>query len=452
MREWRTDVKKHMTFRVLTAVGVMLAVAGAAQAAMIPNAIPVVAVEGHDQSDGASPGNGSVSRVVSGAGLTIGDVNNTATWTHDTSWQNDWQGNFDRPNLPNGAADGWMAMDFGSSKSNLDTMYVWNVNEGGTGGSQKDRGVNSFDLWYTNSPTTPVPPTTATSTAYDFAAAGWTPFTTDIAVAQGGDGAIHATVDVSGIPSARYIGLDFDGNYGSGFRVGLAEVQISEVPPPVPVMSVSPTAPTVDGADIAQLDGLTDPGGDQGHFWDNRPNHGQTFTTGPNAAGYTLSAVSLLARVDQGSTTSPTWDIRIGTVDGSNVFTPVQAETATGVTIPQAYNGGSAPPPPQWVTWTLGTPTVLAPNTLYGFDLHPSGGGFISLNNPGDVYGGGTAISSGDNYPASPPNALRVWGFDRVFHVDLAPAGAVIPEPMTMLAVGLGISGLGGYIRKRRRA
>ena len=32
-----------------------------------------------------------------------------------------------------------------------------------------------------------------------------------------------------------------------------------------------------------------------------------------------------------------------------------------------------------------------------------------------------------------------------------APTNA-IPEPMTMLAVGLGISGLGGYIRKRRRA
>ena len=29
---------------------------------------------------------------------------------------------------------------------------------------------------------------------------------------------------------------------------------------------------------------------------------------------------------------------------------------------------------------------------------------------------------------------------------------ATIPEPMTMLAVGMGISGLGGYIRKRRRA
>jgi len=30
-------------------------------------------------------------------------------------------------------------------------------------------------------------------------------------------------------------------------------------------------------------------------------------------------------------------------------------------------------------------------------------------------------------------------------------AGVVIPEPMTMLAVGLGIAGLGGYVRKRRR-
>ena len=32
------------------------------------------------------------------------------------------------------------------------------------------------------------------------------------------------------------------------------------------------------------------------------------------------------------------------------------------------------------------------------------------------------------------------------------PEPTVIPEPMTMLAIGLGISGLGGYIRKRRRA
>ena len=38
-------------------------------------------------------------------------------------------------------------------------------------------------------------------------------------------------------------------------------------------------------------------------------------------------------------------------------------------------------------------------------------------------------------------------GFDNVIH-DIS---GVIPEPMTVLAIGLGISGLGGCIRKRRR-
>ena len=42
-------------------------------------------------------------------------------------------------------------------------------------------------------------------------------------------------------------------------------------------------------------------------------------------------------------------------------------------------------------------------------------------------------------------------GVDNVRLTVTAPA-TVIPEPMTMLAVGLGISSLGGYIRKRRRA
>ena len=38
------------------------------------------------------------------------------------------------------------------------------------------------------------------------------------------------------------------------------------------------------------------------------------------------------------------------------------------------------------------------------------------------------------------------------FRLQFTPAGGSIPEPMTMLAVGLGISSLGGYVRKRRRA
>ena len=58
-------------------------------------------------------------------------------------------------------------------------------------------------------------------------------------------------------------------------------------------ITVSATAPTQDGADIAQLASSNDPGGNQGHVWSNRPLHGQTFTTGPNPSGYMLNAVSL---------------------------------------------------------------------------------------------------------------------------------------------------------------
>ena len=40
--------------------------------------------------------------------------------------------------------------------------------------------------------------------------------------------------------------------------------------------------------------------------------------------------------------------------------------------------------------------------------------------------------------------------FDDVLN-GTSVGGAVIPEPMTMLAVGMSLTGLGGYIRKRRR-
>ena len=49
------------------------------------------------------------------------------------------------------------------------------------------------------------------------------------------------------------------------------------------------------------------------------------------------------------------------------------------------------------------------------------------------------------------------YSFDQILFgapkLTLAPTSTgVIPEPMTMLAVGLGVAGLGGYVRKRRKA
>lgn len=169
--------------------------------------------------------------------------------------------------------------------------------------------------------------------------------------------------------------------------------------------SASASAPVVNGADIAQLVGATDPGGDLGHVWSDRPIHGQTFTTGSGGLGYSLSSFSMRSNSANGGTGA--WTVRVGSVSGST-FSTIATEAAPGGAI--AANN--------FVTWTLGAPVNLAPNTTYAFEVSTNGSGFVSANNPGNVYAGGTAYSSGDNQV---PNhaALTLHGFDRVFHVNL---------------------------------
>ena len=61
------------------------------------------------------------------------------------------------------------------------------------------------------------------------------------------------------------------------------------------------------------------------------------------------------------------------------------------------------------------------------------------------AFDGGGVLGPGAS--SHPPNK---WMLDEITILGAAPPA--IPEPMTMLAVGLGITSLGGYIRKRRRA
>ena len=204
-------------------------------------------------------------------------------------------------------------------------------------------------------------------------------------------------------------------------------------------VSINGALPTVDGADIANDNGTADAGGNQGHVWSNRPHQGQSFTTGSNAAGYQLSAVTLKNR-NNNVTNGPTFNVVIGTLVGSTLTQIGATETA----VAPNYSPGD------YITFTLDTPITLAPNTAHGFLWGTAGQGFVTVNNLADAtYAGGTALSSGDNNVPVLGNVIP-RNVDRVFHADLtAIASASVPDPATAT---LALLGLGGLMMRRRRA
>jgi len=204
------------------------------------------------------------------------------------------------------------------------------------------------------------------------------------------------------------------------------------------VISVSDTAPTVDGADIANDNGAVDAGGDLGHIWANRPLQGQSFVTGANAGGYTLNAVTM-KNLNNTVTNGPTFNLIVGslTTTGSPEVLTQIGSTETAVSPNYA--------PLDYITFTFTAPFTLNPNTTYGFLWGSNGSGFVTVNNADDTtYGGGTALSSGAGGVAD-LNDVLLRDLDRVFHVDMA----AIPEPATM-----GLLAFGGLalLRRRRRA
>ena len=177
-------------------------------------------------------------------------------------------------------------------------------------------------------------------------------------------------------------------------------------------MSVAAAPPTVDGADIAMLNsaGQFDPGGNEGHIWNNRPVQGQSFTTGSDPNGYTLTSFTLQNEENTNGGNTATFTGRIGSVSG-NTFNPIRVETSNNSI---AYDTTNS-----YITFTFDNPVDLLPNTTYGFDLATTGAGFTTWANDNSNYGGGEGYSTGAN--GSPDDANLIFrNVDRIFHLNIA--------------------------------
>ena len=197
---------------------------------------------------------------------------------------------------------------------------------------------------------------------------------------------------------------------------------------------VSTVAPTPDADDISMLNptGQYDIGGNQGHIWSNRPVQVQTFTTGSNAQGYLLHAVTL-QNLNNTITSSPTFTLRVGTVSGTT-FNELSSVTGTA----PSYTSLN------YLTFDLDTPVSLLPDTLYGFDWGSNGQGFVTVNNADSNYTGGSAFSSGSSGVGDanlilhngPNTGGNSGNGDRIFHLDIS---TTIPEPSSGTLALLGI-------------
>ncbi|BCU76113.1 LamG-like jellyroll fold domain-containing protein [Luteolibacter sp. LG18] len=182
----------------------------------------------------------------------------------------------------------------------------------------------------------------------------------------------------------------------------------------------------------------------------NRPVQGQTFTTGSNAGGYLLTSVTVRMQGYTNNTasgsniggydlndTNTALRLRVGRIDGS-VFVPFTQETAACGGSGNPGQGGTANGPGTYLTFTLGAPIVLAPNTVYGFDFGTTGDYFEMLGirgaaSGGNPYAGGTAYTSGANGYGS--NAVTTQSGERAFLVDMTTYTA--PTPGTFVHPGL---------------
>jgi hypothetical protein len=119
------------------------------------------------------------------------------------------------------------------------------------------------------------------------------------------------------------------------------------------------------------------------YYWDS--NVGQTFTTGSNPGGYTLTNLAVRTAGNGGGWSGGNWSdvqtftLTIYSVDASGVATPAQTNTAVGKLSVQG----------DWLQWS-GLSVPLLPNTNYAYCFSKGNNSWEQMANNGtDLYAGG---------------------------------------------------------------
>ena len=144
--------------------------------------------------------------------------------------------------------------------------------------------------------------------------------------------------------------------------------------------------PTVGATDIAQLIAISSPPlhpDDLNYYWDNSSPPGQTFTTGGNASGYTLTSLALQTGGNGGGQVSSPFALNIYSVSGS-MATLMATYTVSAFSLTTEGD---------WIQWT-GLSTYLPPNSQYAYSFGRTGGaGWERMGSmDGNPYAGGEIV------------------------------------------------------------
>lgn len=237
-------------------------------------------------------------------------------------------------------------------------------------------------------------------------------------------------------------------------------------------LNLSAVAPTPDGDDIYNFAGADRDGvnvSDGAAYADgsandsftyvsgDRPDQGQTFTTGSSPNGYLVSAIWVRHVGYTNNTALTWWRMNSGVPFTLRLTDPSQAgtggfslhsETYT-TTGSEGWNGtfNSNNGDSNWVRLTFAAPVSLLPNKTYGFDLTSGSTGafFEWLGTSNNVFAGGNACRGGTL--GTPDNALNPLVGDRVFLVELAAvspgdpvAGIYFQQQPTDAGVGIALA------------